>query len=960
MLERGQASRLLQIVPSPALASHRVNPYIAVRTIVLSGTLRGRDAETVVLDGLLVDARADRSGVLVLRGEPGIGKTALLDLAVGLAQGFRVLRARGVESESEIAFAGLQELFRPVTERLVALPERQRAVLAGALALGPPAAGDPLAVRAATLSMLAAEAKDRPALVVVDDAHWLDAPSAEALAFAARRLDSEGLVMLFAIREAEPSVFEPAGLRVLRVGGLAEEPATRLLVDHAGRDVCPLVMRKLLRVADGNPLALQELPSTLSAAELAGREPLQELLPVGAGIQRAFARRLEALPSDARGALLVAAAGAQDQSGAVMAALRAVHLAEAAFEPAERAGLISIGDGSVNFRHPLLRSVIYQAASGKERRRAHAALAAACDGAPDRRAWHSAGAAVGPDERVALALEEAAEKAAQRAGFATAARTYQRAAGLSSETDARARRLLAAAGYAHDSRRSAWASDLVSEGLRLLDAGPIRAELQHRAALIERGNGFMARARIMLSDAAEAIAREEPTRATLMLIDATIADCMTGELRVAAERARQAREYARECPPAIQQLVDAMAGIIAIDRGELPADKLEIASARMAVASAPHLPPAAEQAIAVLWIAWYSGKLERRDIRRDNELDGWIAYAREHGALGFLPYLLAAGALMDSREDRWTRATARASEAAELAEQTGHRNFREWALVTLAMVEAAQGHEQDCRSHATETPRMNQTSEIGSLAPDALAVLGLLELGLGNIPAAVEQLEQCARQVEACGVGNPNALRYEADLVEALHASGRAHDANVAARSLAQHAQRVNSPWGLAVAARCRALLAGEEHYEQEFRAALALHKFTSRFECARTQLCYGERLRRARRRSDARQQLTAALATFEQLDAAPWAERARGELRAAGARHHARLDPVFRDTLTPQELRVALIIAEGLTVREAAAQLFLSPKTIEAHLGRAYRKLGVRNRAQLTAALNQREERAA
>ena len=264
--------------------------------VVVGRKLRGRDAELEVLRGLLLRALSEESGVLVLRGEPGIGKTALLDAAVEQAEGFRLLRADGVESESEIAFAGLQELFAHVLGRLDGLPERQRAVLAGALALGPPVAGDPLAVRAATLSMLAAAAEDTPLLAVIDDAHWIDPPSAEALAFACRRLHSEGVVALFAMREAEPSAFDPAGLPVLEIQGLTEQSARALLADNSGAGIAAAVVDRLLEVAAGNPLALEELPGTLTADELAGREILQEPMRVGATVHRAFARRLEPTP----------------------------------------------------------------------------------------------------------------------------------------------------------------------------------------------------------------------------------------------------------------------------------------------------------------------------------------------------------------------------------------------------------------------------------------------------------------------------------------------------------------------------------------------------------------------------------------------------------------------------------------------------------------------------------------
>ena len=914
--------------------------------------LIGRESEAEVLSGLLLAAaREGRSGVLVLHGEPGIGKSALLDLAVELAAGFRVLRARGVEAESEIAFAGLQELLWPVIELLPGLPERQRTVLEGALGVGPVVTGDPLAVRAATLSVLVAAVQDAPLLVVVDDADWLDRPSAEAVAFAARRLDSKGVVVLVAMREEEPSAFDSAGLRKLRIGGLREQPARRLLSEHAAGEIAPAVVEQLMSVAAGNPLALLEIPgAALPAGQLEGRELLDEPLPVGSGIKQAFARRLEQLPPDTRDTLLVTAASEQDEGAVLAAALQMRGLSETALAPAEHAGLITITDGRIRFKHLLVRSVVYHGASREQRRAAHAALAAACDKTADRRAWHLAAAAVGPDEKIAAALEDAAARAAARGGLATAARTYERAARLTPDSDARGGRLLAAATLAHATGRLAWTSDLVLAGLPLATTATVRADFQHLAAMVERESGSVQRARTMLRDGAAAIADQDPTRATLMLIDTTPVDMMSGDLAAAAESAQQALAQASFCSSAIQQIADVVANMIASLRGLLPADQVHIDALRRTLASLPELPATLAVTTEMSWATWYAHQhLESRNAR-DNELDRAITAARARSALGILPALLSFGAILDIREDRWTRAIALASEAIELADAAGQPSYRAWGLLGLAMVEALQGRQENCRAHASEALKLGQASDNAAVALYVRSTLGLLELGVGNIPGAVEQLEQCAQRAKATGFLHPDIARYEANLVEALHAAGDHTQACAAADLLAQHAEQVRSPWGLATAARCRGLLANkEEESEKQFLAALALHEhFPSPFECARTQLCYGEKLHRTRRSDVARKQLRQALHTFEHLAADPWAERARRELRGTGIktrrlRHHPAID-----TLTPQELRVALIIAGGATIQEAATQLFLSPKTIEAHLGRAYRKLGIRNRAQL------------
>lgn len=922
--------------------------------------LFGRESEASILRDLVAGARKGRSSALVLRGEPGIGKTALLELAVELMDGGRVLRVRGVQAESEIAFAGLQELFRPVMDRLRELSDRQRAVLAGALAVGPPVASDPLAVRAATLSLLATVAETEPLLVVVDDAHWVDPASAEALAFAARRLESEGIVALFAMRDAEPSVFEGSGLRQLALSGLPGKAAHALLAEHARAPIAPAVAPRLVQVSGGNPLALRELVASVSVEQLAGREPLPELLPVGKELQRAFLRRLEPLPAECRKALLVAAASPHDEPGTVASAIRSIGLSTAALEPAERAGLVTIADGVVEFVHPVLRSVVYRSASPGERRSAHAALATASDGSVDRRAWHLAAAATAPDERVAGVLEDAAQRALGCGGLSTAGRTFERAAALSIDRGARVRRLLAAANLAYAAGTAERASALVGEGLRLAEDAITRAEFEHLAGVVERTRGSALKAHTILSEGARRVSQADPDRAVVMLLDAWFSDQMSGNLRRASESARHARSLAESRSSALRRLAVAAEDTSAAFRGKLPAREVDMEAAAAAVAAAPHLPAPATQMVEVLSAGYDPQSCEPADTQHGDPSESRIAKAREEGALGLLPWLLVIGAESDFREDHWTRSLARASEAAELAAELGQPATKALALAGLARTEAARGLESNCRTHAAEADRLARALDIGLqvLIPSAL---GLLELGLGNSRAAAEQLERCAEAAEVYGLACPPVTPYEADLVEALRADGRERDAHAATERLQRRAKRSQSTWGLAAAARCRGILASEDQFEAEFQTALELHAgAAATFEGARTELSYGERLRRTRRRADARAQLSAALATFERLEATPWIERARRELLASGHVVRKRSDPAAVDQLTPQELRVALMIADGATIREAAVQLFLSPKTIEAHLGRAYRKLGVKNRAQLARAVAHQEPVAA
>jgi DNA-binding CsgD family transcriptional regulator len=494
----------------------------------------------------------------------------------------------------------------------------------------------------------------------------------------------------------------------------------------------------------------------------------------------------------------------------------------------------------------------------------------------------------------------------------------------------------------------------VDEGLPLATGAAARADLEHVAAAAERSGGSALRARTLMSEAAARIAGEDPTRAVVILIDAVLTAQMGGDLHAAAATARQASELANS--PALRSFAELTVAQVALARGELPAAEFELIRARADGASTLALPASAAIAVEMLLS---NARVEHEPVEggRSAGIDPLIEAARRQGALGKLPFLLGHGAYIDCREGDWTRARLRASEAAELAEDTRQWNFRAWALVNLARLEAAQGLETDCRDHFAEALGLAQGHDLGSLQVHLYSLIGFLELGLGNIPTAVEQLERCAQQANDYQLGYPPIVPYEPDLIEALHAIGRDRDAAAATDLLQQRARRTQSCWGLAVVSRCRGLLAADDTYEEEFQTALSLHdRVPSAFERARTAVCYGERLRRSRRRADAREHLRSALAVFDRLGDRPWAERAHRELQATGVTARSRHDPADLDQLTPQELRVALVIAAGATVRDTADQLFLSPKTIEAHLGRAYRKLSVHNRAQLATIISRRE----
>ncbi len=906
----------------------------------------GREPERQRLDSLLDEARDGRSAALVLSGEAGIGKSALLDDAVVRAAGFRVLRARGFESESELAFSGLADLLRPVLGLLDSIPEPQFAALAGALSLGPPGQGDRFAVCAATLSLLAVAAEDgAPILVVLDDAQWLDTSSVQAVLFATRRLYAEGVAVLIALRSgedsAESALIERAGLPTLELAGLDVESA-RALLGAGGLAVSSEVAARLAADVAGNPLALIEIPRLLTPGQLAGTEPLPDELPAAPTVERAFGQRLDALPDQTRTALLVAAASESGDLGQIVQALSTLGSDLAAFEAAERAEIVALDAERIQFRHPLLRAAAYRAASASSRRAAHGALARAEAG--DGRAWHLAAAAQEGNEEAAQALEEAALEARQKGGVAESSSAFERAAELSADDESRARRLREAAGDARLAGRVDSAVELLGRALGCVTEPISRARIQHLRGVIEMWDGSAAAAHDLLVTEAGRIEELDRGRASSMLTGAAWAGFMAGQLDRGLATARRANELAAGQSEEIEITAAAVLGIGLLLVGEsktalplLAAYHQQLLDGRGAGALPQQLIRPAGQVL-----MWF----ERYDEARET-LTKTIEVARSRSALGALPYALATLAEIDYRTGSWPAAYAGASESVRIAEDTGQTSLLAYGLACLAQVEAATGRESDCRIHAARAVELAEV-RAGAAVAYAQAALGLLELGLGRPEAAEAQLLQLAQSVGDRGLREPGVIQWVPDLVEAQVRAGRAEEAAktlVGFESAAVEADRV---WARAAAARCRGLLAADADFEAVFAEAIELHGRTpTPFERARTELCLGERLRRARRRADARAPLRSALETFERLGAVPWAERARHELAATGETVRAR-DAAAADELTSTELQVALLVGRGATNKEAGAALFLSPKTIETHLGRVYRKLSVRSRTEL------------
>jgi class 3 adenylate cyclase/DNA-binding CsgD family transcriptional regulator len=904
--------------------------------------LIGREAETARITALLSDAQRGNSRALLVRGEAGIGKSSLLRYAVDQAGGMIVLRARGVESESELAFAALGDLFRPVVDHIVQLPEPQAAALAGALGLTTPVAGDRFTICAGTLNLLAAVAEVAPVLAVVDDAQWLDPSSAEALLFAARRLDSEGVFLLLAIRQGEGGSFSNSGLDDLALGGLGHEHARELLSRGLSQEPAPEVAERLVRGTRGNPLALVEIPPLLSEGQLAGSEPMDDPLPAAPAVERAFLRQIEALDDEAGAALLVAAASESGRIDVIEGALEALGVEPKALQPAEEAGLISIEQAVVEFRHPLLRAAVYHSAASRARRKTHDALAKTSSGErPDRRAWHLAAAAGELDEEVASALEQAALEARERGGHAEAALALERAARLSTDEGEQARRLFEAADDTRLAGRAERALELLEGALAATREPRPRAEIQHLRGAVEMWSGAPMDAHRLLVEEASTVADLDPGKAARMLTDAAWACLMGADIRAGLETAARAQSVAERASTTTQIHAAGVLGVALLLSGRTGEafPLLERFQPLLESADFDRVRQLVTPAQVLTWIEEYD--LARRLFSQ------MIEAARSQSALAYLSYPLAGLSELDFRTGNWAAAYAGATEAIRIAEETGQHLMHAFSLVCLARVEAGQGREEDCRAHLMRARKLAPV-EIDAIAAYAISTLGFLELGLSRSEDASAYLAPLASQVRKRGLEEPGVIQWAPDLIEAHTRTGSVEDAARELHAFERQAGETQRNWALAAAARCRGLLASDEEFEESFGQALELHtRKPTPFEQARTELCLGERLRRSRRQTDARNHLRSALEAFEQLGADPWAERARIELAASGETARPR-GPSAANQLTPQELQVALVVGQGATNREAGAALFLSPKTIDAHLGRIYRKLSVRSRAEL------------
>ena len=901
--------------------------------------LYGRDLERARIGELLADARSSRSAVLVISGEPGVGKSALLEDAREQAEGMLILSGSGVESETHLPFAALHQIVRPVLSHIEDIPQPQAAALQGALGLAP-GGSDRFLVSAAALSLLAEAAERQPLLCLVEDAQWLDDASADALVFVARRLEAEGIAMLFAAREGETRRFEAPGLPELHLGGLDPAAAAALVDRNAAVVLSADVRDRLVAETGGNPLALLELSPALSGAQLSGAEALLGPIPVSARVERAFLTRVHQLPEESQTLLLVAAADDSGELATVLRAAAELGAAAESLDSAEQAGLVHVRGTRLELRHPLVRSAVYQAAPLSKRQAAHRALASVLDGEvdADRRAWHRAAASVEPDPSVVEELEQAAQRAQQRSGFAAASLAFERAAALTPDEEHRARRLTAAA-------ESAWLAGHLERALMLLEAArplvsePIqRADIDRLLGLIEMTRGVPADACRLLLRAATEVAPIDSERSLQLLNIAGVAAAYAGDLEAAAAVADVARDLEVADTPAARMLAQLLIGLGDHAQRDFAnaAPKL-----REALQLAEELDDdAGEHPVALLFAgraALYLGD-DQAAYRTHNEA---AARARASGALGIVAQILPRLATAELWAGRWPSAVANVREGLQLARQIGQHDLAPQQLVMLAVIAGLRGSEDECRSLAAESRELASARGLGIVTEFANWGLAALELGLGRSEEALRRAREISTTMVVFWAG--------LDRIEAAIRAGERDTARAWLEVFEPWSESSGTAWSRAVVLHCRALLSEDESEAGHlFLAALDAHAEASRpYEQARTSFAYGEFLRRGRRRVDAREHLRAALDAFEGLGATLWAERARVELRASGQTARKR-DPSTRADLTEQELQIARFVSEGLTNREVAAQLFLSPRTIDFHLRNVYRKLGIKSRTAL------------
>ncbi len=912
--------------------------------------LLGRHGEREAIDELLAAARDGLSGVLMLTGEPGIGKTRLLQYAAAVAADLNVSWLTGVESETQLGFGALHRLLRPFLDRVPGLPAPQRAALHAAFGMSGTEPPDRYLIGLATLTVLSGVAAEQPVLCLVDDVQWLDRESAEALAFTARRLHADSLAFIFAGRPGASAQAAFAALTAHRLDGLAPLDARALLAFGVEGSLDLEVADRLVAGTGGNPLALLELAVQLSPEQLAGVAPLPARLPVSRMLDAHFRASISALPADTRTLLLLTAAAPADDASLIWRAAGRLGLTAGAADAAAERGILT-REPRPAFRHPLLRSAVYADADPGQRRQVHAALAAVCESAGDaeRSAWHRAEAAGGADDQVADQLDAAAELARARGGYSEQALFLSRAAELTTAPERRAGRLLAAADAHLISGNPAAAEIMLDMATAHLNDPVPRARALRIRALVEMFHVRVANVPAMLLDAvaevgaqdlemtwdllfgalhAALIARERVRGTTLVEVAKVTADAWhdpdapgwSPDLLMEGLARRVAEGYAQAAPVLRRALARLRASTELKETG-IPVSVL--------------VSLAADE----LW-----------DIEALRELADRIAAAdRGQGALYALGVTLLVTAQAEIVAGRLTEAGAYYAQADDFFAATG---FPADGAVNRALLLAWSGREDELRAAVAGITDLADSFGHGHMVNLGLHARAVLDLGLGRYPSALEHALTVYRD-DPPGVGNL-VLPL---IVEAGVRAGHREAAAAALTRMTERARIAGTPWGLGLLARCEALMSTDLHAEARYRESVELlSQVPAALELAYTRLLFGEWLRRRRRRGEARTHLRAAYQMFDSCGAVPFAERARTELLATGEHARKRTLPAPSD-LTPQERQVAILAASGSTNAEIASRLFITVSTVEFHMNKVFRKLGISSRRQIASRLELAEE---
>ncbi len=909
--------------------------------------LIGREREQAALVDLLAEASGGGSSVIVLVGDPGIGKSALLADTRRRANR-TVLSTVGLEGETGIAYVNLADLFRHQLDALDRIPDRQAAALASVMAVGPSSPADRFSVSAATMNLLAAIAEDGPVLVTIDDAQWLDSASFDALLFVAHRLEAEGVLLAFAVRAGHDATNRLSRFRRLQLNGLDTASARALLSGDGNDAISDPSLARLVEESGGNPLALLTLPTMLGPDDLAlwalGSDPL----PIGSVLQDAFTESIRGLPDATRRALLMLAVIGSDAAHQLRPTLETEGLRLEDLDFAEDVGLVSYHHGRPEFRHPLIRSAVYQSATSRERRSAHRRAAQLLEHAGpamlERRGWHLVAGGAAADDAIADTFAAAAEQELNAANFTVAGKLFERSAQLTPDSRTAMGRMLLAANALRLSGAIDECRTLMQDALELNSDPRLTVAVSHAFCRLEVWRGSMVAGRDgLLETARKAEAVGVPETADVFG-DTALASMVIGDMATARAAAERSLEVALgDVPPlqvaAIAAMVNALSGR-PVEARRLLANRVREIDGIDPLGVEFHY-----QLTLALSITYQClEELDRAAELLERAVDG----ARACSALGVLPFRLGNLARIEFWRGQWTRSRALVHEALRLASATGWVSERPSSLSTLARLEAVAGQWDEGRAHALEAITAATAAGAHTYRCLGLSALGLVELSAGRPAQAIEHFVQIGQFADQEGFTNSPVLWWSSDLIECLVLDGRGEEADHELRRLDREAAVSGLPTVAAVAERCHALVQPSAFADHIFRS-LSLHKLAGTpFETARTELHAGGYLRRHGQPRQARQFLTSALSVFDRLGAVAWAERARHELEAAGVR--AREPQAGLTALSPQELQVALVVARGLSNREVAAQLFLSTKTIEFHLRNTYSKLGIGRRAQLAA----------